>query len=445
MNKYEKYKPSGIDWIGEVPNHWNVKRLKNIVLNDIGGLWGDEPADDENDIIVLRVADFDRTNSRILNNPDFTYRNIRASQLDGRIIKQGDILLEKSGGGEQQPVGKAVLFDKDFKAVTSNFINKIETIPSVNNLFALYLFDALYYNNINVRNIKQTTGIQNLDNTGFFGENISLPPSAEQLTIANYLDHQTQLIDRLLANKKAQAEKLKELRQIEINNAVTKGLNPNAELIDSGIDWLGSINKEYKLDAFKRVCKLKQGLQIDQELRFFEIGLNRLPYITIKAINAGVDAENIEYIENADEGVICTPDEILLARTGATGEVVTGLHGVFHNNFFKIIYNRTLLNKEFLVFYLNNSALKSYLLLLAGTTTIPDLNHRAFFSAPIVLPDMKEQIKIANYLQERTSKIDKLIRNIDEQIGKLQDLRKIKIYKAVTGKIKVSAYAEATT
>jgi type I restriction enzyme S subunit len=168
MSRYETYKPSGIDWIGEVPEHWKVKRLKSIVLNDIGGLWGDEPADDENDIIVLRVADFDRTNSRIIDNPDFTYRNIKSTQLEGRLIKQGDILLEKSGGGEQQPVGKAVLFDKDFKAVTSNFINKIETIPSVNNHFALYLFDALYYNNINVRNIKQTTGIQNLDSTGFF-------------------------------------------------------------------------------------------------------------------------------------------------------------------------------------------------------------------------------------------------------------------------------------
>jgi len=271
-----------------------------------------------------------------------------------------------------------------------------------------------------------------------------IPSPDEQLNIANYLDNQTQKIDHLIANKKAQAEKLKELRQIEINNAVTKGLNSSAELKDSGIDWLGSINKEYKLDTFKRVCKLKQGLQIDQELRFFESGLNRLPYITIKAINAGVDAENIEYIENADEGVICTPDEILLARTGATGEVVTGLHGVFHNNFFKIIYNRTLLNKDFLVFYLNNSAVKSYLLLLAGTTTIPDLNHRAFFSAPIVLPEMKEQIIIADYLQECTSKIDKLIKNIDSQIEKLQELRKIKINEAVTGKIKVKAYVEAT-
>ncbi|MBL0065483.1 MAG: restriction endonuclease subunit S [Bacteroidetes bacterium] len=87
------------------------------------------------------------------------------------------------------------------------------------------------------------------------GIEVYSPILSEQLTIANYLDHQTQKIDRLIANKKAQAEKLKELRQIEINNAVTKGLNPNAELKDSGIDWLGKIPKHWAVKRLKNVSE----------------------------------------------------------------------------------------------------------------------------------------------------------------------------------------------
>jgi type I restriction enzyme S subunit len=448
MSKYEIYKLSGIDWIGEVPKHWQVKRLKNIVLNDIGGLWGDEPADDENDIIVLRVADFDRTNSRIIDNPEFTYRNIRASQLEGRLIKQGDILLEKSGGGEQQPVGKAVLFDKDFRAVTSNFINKIETIPSVNNHFALYLFDALYYNNINVRNIKQTTGIQNLDNTGFFSENISLPPTAEQLTIANYLDDQTQKIDRLIANKKAQAEKLKELRQIEINNAVTKGLNPNAEIKDSGIKWLGEIPKHWETRKISTNFEIigsgttpeagKDDYYDDGKYYFVNTG--DLKDCEIFECDKKITEEAFNKFTSLKLFPVNT---LLIAMYGATiGKVGILKTEATTNQACCALANSYRFDINYMFYFF--IGIREDIIRLSYGGGQPNISQDTIKQLRIPCPPKNEQLEIVKYLQQRTSALDKLSKNIDVQIEKLQELRKIKIYEAVTGKIKVNAYVEAT-
>ena len=443
MSRYETYKPSGIDWIGEVPEHWEVKRLKNIILNDIGGLWGDEPADDENDIIVLRVVDFDRLKSRIIDNPEFTYRNIKPSQLYGRILKQGDILLEKSGGGEQQPVGKAVLFDKDFKAVTSNFINKIETLPSVNNHFALYLFDALYYNNINVRNINQTTGIQNLDNTGFFGEKISLPPKPEQLAIANYLDDQTQKIDRLIANKKAQAEKLKELRQIEINNAVTKGLNPNVEMKDSGIEWLGKIPKHWEVKRLKNVSNFIQtGITPPSEKSEYYDG--DIPWYGPGGFNGDTILSNpAKYITQKaiedNEAKLFPIDCIFMIGIGATiGKVGIIKEPSSCNQQLNIVNFKSYVSPDFGVHLLKTY--ENIIIKIANFSTLPIYNQVQTGNLKFLLPPKEEQLQIAKYLQERTAAIDKLIINIDSQIEKLQELRKIKIYEAVTGKIKVNGY-----
>lgn len=437
MSRYEKYKPSGIDWIGLIPQHWEVKRLKNIVHNDIGGLWGDEPAEDENDIIVLRVADFDRISSRILANPEYTYRNIRPSQLEGRLLNKGDLLLEKSGGGEQQPVGKAVLFDKDFRAVTSNFINKIATIPTVDNHFALYLFDALYYNNINVRNINQTTGIQNLNNTGFFSEKISLPPFKEQRAIADYLDSQTQKLDKLIANKKAQVEKLKELRQIEINNAVTKGLNPYVEMKATGIEWLGDIPKHWELKRIKNIAK--QISEKTQELKEDDF------IVALENIEGGTG----KYIDTASEyesnGIKFESGHILYnkLRPYLNKVFLSEQKGVCVGDII-VIECGLKISPEFLQYRMLSDAFNSKVMSSVFGAKMPRTSWEFIGTLKIGLPQLEEQIEIVKTLRERTTKMNNLIVQIENQVEKLMELRKIKIYEAVTGKIKVNEYVEAT-
>jgi type I restriction enzyme S subunit len=206
---------------------------------------------------------------------------------------------------------------------------------------------------------------------------------------------------------------------------------------DSGVEWLGEVPEGWEVKQFRRICHLKQGLQIAQNERFGEGGENRFEYITIKSINAGIDNINKEYIENPSKSVICYPDDILLARTGATGEVISNQFGVFHNNFFKVQYQKNKIIKNYLIYHLKVKLLKEHLLLLAGTTTIPDLNHGEFLSTHFCCPPITEQQKIAQFLDRETSKIDKLITKTRTSIDHLKEYRTALISAAVTGKIDV--------
>ena len=112
--RYPIYKDSGVQWLGEVPGHWEVDRLKRSTLSAKNGIWGDEAQQDENDIPCVRVADFDRQGLRVeLSDP--TIRNVVEKERVGRVLARGDLLLEKSGGGETQPVGCVVLTTVHFR------------------------------------------------------------------------------------------------------------------------------------------------------------------------------------------------------------------------------------------------------------------------------------------------------------------------------------------
>ncbi|MFH1824115.1 MAG: hypothetical protein ABH873_02670 [Candidatus Firestonebacteria bacterium] len=167
MKPYPAYKDSGIDWINQVPIDWVNRRVKSFIEYCINGVWGDEPINAQDDIICVRVADFNMANLGI-NKDNFTYRNISESQQRNRLLSQCDILIEKSGG-------RSISVNIDKKAVCSNFIGRI--VLKNNEVFSRYveyLFTALYINGLNQRAIKQTTGIQNLDTDLYFNESIFL-------------------------------------------------------------------------------------------------------------------------------------------------------------------------------------------------------------------------------------------------------------------------------
>lgn len=200
---------------------------------------------------------------------------------------------------------------------------------------------------------------------------------------------------------------------------------------DSGVEWIGEIPIHWKSSVFRRYCTLQQGLQIAQEKRFYRYEEGRYKYLTVKYINKPL-AENLEYIKSPSVRVICKEDDVLLARTGATGEVVTGYEGVFHNNFFKINFDKQFIEKDYLVYYLKQNKVKDYLKLIAGTTTIPDLNHGDFLSTIFLVPSKREQEYIVKYLDKKTSEIDKLISSKEELIETLKKYRQSLITEVVT-------------
>jgi type I restriction enzyme S subunit len=154
----------------------------------------------------------------------------------------------------------------------------------------------------------------------------------------------------------------------------------------------------------KEICDVNQGLQIPIDQRFTENGPNRYFYITVQFLKAS--HTNKFYVENPPASSICNEDDILIVRTGSTGQIVTGVNGCFHNNFFKINFNKDLVNGRYLYHCLNTKEKYKEMLRRAGVTTIPDLNHFMFLDMEIPLPEKNIQVQIAKTLDSLDSKIE---------------------------------------
>ena len=168
---------------------------------------------------------------------------------------------------------------------------------------------------------------------------------------------------------------------------------------------------EWALSKLKEITKINQGLQIAISDRYEQKVPNSHFYITNEFIKSG--AKKKYYIVNPPSSVLATPEDLLMTRTGNTGILVTGVSGAFHNNFFKISRDETKVAKKFLFYFLNLKSIQNLILRLAGTSTIPDLNHEDFYRIPISLPSLNEQKKIADFLTTVDEKISKLQKKIE--------------------------------
>ena len=173
---------------------------------------------------------------------------------------------------------------------------------------------------------------------------------------------------------------------------------PKLRFKEFGGDW--------SIKPLKNICKINQGLQIAIENRFTDDGENRYFYITNEFLREG--AKNTYFIENPPRNVICDENDILMTRTGNTGQVVTDVKGAFHNNFFKIDFDRSIINKNFFIEFLKKDTTQHLILKYAGASTIPDLNHSDFYRIVMPITTIKEQTKIASFLS-----------NVDEKISQL--------------------------
>ena len=160
------------------------------------------------------------------------------------------------------------------------------------------------------------------------------------------------------------------------------------------------ISNNYGRITLDKLIRVSQGLQIPIGKRKNDKGRNRYKYITIQYLNG---SKKEEYIENPSERVICNKEDILMTRTGNTGQVITNVEGVFHNNFFKMDYDRKIINKEFLIKYFENELIYKDIIRRATTSTIPDLSHSQFYKMSIDLPPLELQ----NQFSEIVKQIDK--------------------------------------
>ncbi|MGP5250668.1 restriction endonuclease subunit S [Corynebacterium variabile] len=214
-------RPSGVDWLGNVPSHWDVKRLKYSIESALPGVWGSDPIGDGSDVRCVRVADFDRPHLRVGESIN-TMRSIKSKDIDSRKLQQGDLLIEKSGGTSVNPVGFVAIYDGDGETtVYANFIARMRPADGQNSRYWLYVHAASYSTRLTLRSVKQTTGIQNLDQSSYFDELFPYPPVEEQKDISEYLDERTSRIDELIAESEDLITLSQERRAALITAAVT--------------------------------------------------------------------------------------------------------------------------------------------------------------------------------------------------------------------------------
>lgn len=192
-------------------------------------------------------------------------------------------------------------------------------------------------------------------------------------------------LDDTIALHQLQLNRYKELKQAMLENMFTQDGEKIPKIRFNGF------TEEWEQRKFKDFTKLSQGLQIAISERFLEPGENRESYITNEFLNPSSSKKY--YIENPPKNVIADVDDILMTRTGNTGKVVTNIIGAFHNNFFKIDYNKEKNSKLYLYYLLTSSPLQRELLVRAGTSTIPDLNHNDFYKIKVYIPSTEEQKK----------------------------------------------------
>ncbi|WP_295731887.1 restriction endonuclease subunit S [uncultured Limosilactobacillus sp.] len=229
LNQSVLMKDSGVEWIGEIPETWKMIRLKYLVDSVVTGDWGEDKIDDYKksfmkNMICLRVTDFAFNRGTFKSTPPklLTYRLYTLTTIKKLILHEGDILIEKSGGGEKTPVGRAVIFDKKYKALYANFLSRIRLKKGVSSKFVEYFLRSLYHRGVTKLYFNQTTGIQNLKLDELLStEKMALPKLNEQHQITDYLEQKVAQIQRLIKLKKQQINQLTEYKSSLIFEYVT--------------------------------------------------------------------------------------------------------------------------------------------------------------------------------------------------------------------------------
>ena len=352
-----------------------------------------------------------------------TVRAIAPSERRQRILTPGDLLLEKSGGGDLQPVGVVMLYDHGLPAVCSNFVALLRVRTGFDSVFLTFLHSALYALRLNVRSIKQTTGIQNLDTSAYLNERVCIPPLAEQRTIARYLDHVDRRIRRYIKAKEKLITLLQEARQSIIQRAVTRGLDPDVLRKPSGVDWLGDVPAHWEVRRLKTLCSMKSGdgisvMSIESTGEYPVYGGNGLRGYTLDYNHDG------SFVLIGRQGALCGNVHIAQGKFWATEHAVVATHDTGHN----VVWFGAILTAM---------NLNQYSIAAAQ----PGLAIERILNLHLPVPPVQEQEQIAAHLDKATAAIDAAIDNARRQVERMTEYRASLIAHVVTGKLDVRGAA----
>lgn len=404
MERYSEYKDSGAQWLGKIPKHWDVIKAKY--------LWNEVFSFSENGSEnLLSVSQYDGVTQ--------AKNESRSESLKGykKVVKNNlviNIMLAWMGG----------LGVSEYNGIVSPAYCVYRLKKAANPQFMHYLYKTPMYLAEFARHSTGVIPSRWRMYTDDFGQVLTLiPPIDEQDKIVSYLDKVTSKIDEAIAQQQKMIDLLNERKQIIINNAVTKGLNPDAPMKDSGIDWIGEIPEHWEQKRLRFLCNIKTGDKdtIDREDN------GKYPFY--------VRSPKIEHINSFSfDG-----EAVLMAGDGVgAGKVFHYVKGKFgcHQRVY-IIYNFKNVEGEYLYYYMQIK-FKHIIEQYSAKSTVDSVRLFMLQNFNMLIPSTQEQNNIISHIKNATVRIDKVISFQQRMLALLQERKQIIINDVVTGKVKVS-------
>ena len=420
---YPEYKDSGVEWLGKIPKHWKISKVK-YVTRCLDG---------------TRVPLNGEQRSNIKGDYPYWGANGIVDYVNQWIFDDYLILLGEDGAPFFDPF-KDVAFNVEGKIWVNNHAHILKTSPKVVREFLTYALNQIdYYLYINGSTRDKLTQ-RDMGAISF-----RLPPLREQTQIATYLDRETQKIDRLIEKQQQLIKLLQEKRQAVISHAVTKGLNPNVKMKDSRVEWLGKIPENWEIKALRFLGLCQNGINIGAEQ--FGSGYPFVSYGDIyhNRVLPSTGSDLVQSSESDRKRYSVKSGDVFFTRTSETideiGYSSTCLSDIENATFagFLIRFRPTtnILKTGFSKYYFSNLLLRAYFVKEMNLVTRASLSQDLLKKLPVVIPPKDEQMKISDYLDSKLSKIDMLLKKSKRAIELSKERRTALITAAVTGKIDV--------
>jgi type I restriction enzyme, S subunit len=442
MKKYDNYKSTKIVWYPEIPKHWNYCKVKHLANTFAGGTpstvvnsyW------DGGEIPWLPSGKLQ--NCEIVSAEKFITED-GLNNSSTKWIKPNTVLIALTGAT------CANIGYLKFTACANQSVVAIdETTNKANSRFLYYMFLSMRSQILT----HQTGGAQAGINDGDVKNLYLLQPSlSEQTKIASFLDYKTNLIDTTIEKKKRLIELLKEKRQAVINEAVTKGLNPNAPMKDSGVEWLGEIPEHWEVKRLRHIGNCQNGVSEGGEyfgsgfpfVSYGDVYKNEILPSIVQGLAKSTEEDKIRFsVEKGD--VFFTRTSETIEEIGISSTCLQTIeNAVFAGFLIKFRPFENVLDPNFSKYYFRSFIPRYYFVKEMNLVTRASLSQDLLKGLPVILPSLEEQLEIAKSLDKNSSIIDKSISKIKFAIEKLQTYRQSLISEAVTGKIDVRDWEKA--
>lgn len=428
--RYPAYKPSGVDWLGEIPTHWEVNRNKRIFqeVNERSETGSEEL------LSVSHITGVTRRSQKEVN-------MFLAESLEGyKLCQPGDLVINTMWAW----MG-ALGITKEHGIVSPSY-----HVYRQNRIYHSDYFDYVCRISTHINEVtRYSKGIWSsrlrLYPDGFFEINSPVPPIEEQRAIVGFLDGQTAVIDTLIAEKQALIDLLHEKRNALISHAVTKGLNPHTPMKDSGIPWLGQIPTHWELTRFKFLTSdgisgpygssLTKAMYVGEGYRVY--GQQQVIPNNFEIGDYYISPEKYEEMRR----YTVNPGDILISVMGTVGRaaiVPIGVEpGIINPRLVKYRAKNNLAIPQFLQISIQSEFGENQLKLASQGSTMAGLNMQILGELLIALPPVEEQEQIINHVKSSMKKFDELITEVEAGIATLQEYRTALISAAVTGQIDV--------